>query len=131
MEHDAFVGRVQQRARLASRGDAEAAIRATLETLAERLDPGLAENLASQLPPEIGGYLLTADLFERLSADDFIDRVTFREGVDRPDAVFHIRAVLEVMEEATTGIIDKVRLTLPDEFQPFFAGSQGRMPSRD
>src|SRR2546423_8266647 len=128
MDNDSFVGQVQNRARLASRGEADRSIRATLETLAERLDPGLAENVAFQLPPEIGGYLLTADMFERLSPDDFIDRVTLREGVDRPVAVYHMRVVLEVLEAATTGVIDKVRMSLPEEFQPFFAGSQGEMP---
>jgi uncharacterized protein (DUF2267 family) len=60
MEHDALVGHVRHRARLASRGEADRALRATLETLAERLDSDMAENLASQLPTEIGGYPLTA-----------------------------------------------------------------------
>ncbi len=44
MHHDQFVGHVQNRAGLPSRGDAEAAIRATLETL--------GEEFARQLPAE-------------------------------------------------------------------------------
>ena len=52
MKHDEFIGRVQHYARLASRGDAERATRATLETLGERLAGGEPKDLASQLPPE-------------------------------------------------------------------------------
>ena len=58
MKHDEFIGRVQHYARLASRGDAERATRATLETLGERLAGGEPKDLASQLPPEIGLHLL-------------------------------------------------------------------------
>jgi uncharacterized protein (DUF2267 family) len=47
MRHDEFIGHVQQRARLSSRGDAERASRATLETLGERVPEGLADNLAA------------------------------------------------------------------------------------
>jgi hypothetical protein len=43
MQHDEFVGQVQARARLADTGRAESAIRATLETLGERIPEGLAE----------------------------------------------------------------------------------------
>ena len=57
MEHDEFIGQVQARARLDSRGAAEQATRATLETLGERLSEGAAENLAAQLPHEIGEHL--------------------------------------------------------------------------
>lgn len=49
MRHDKIIGQVQARAQLASRGEAEAATRATLETLGERITPGAAENLAAQL----------------------------------------------------------------------------------
>ena len=57
MKHDEFIGQVQHRARLSSRGEAERATRATLETLAERLSGGEAKDLASQLPSEIGEHL--------------------------------------------------------------------------
>jgi uncharacterized protein (DUF2267 family) len=128
MQHDEFIGQVQSRARLASRGEAEVATRATLETLGERLELGLAENVASQLPLEIGRYLLDSRPFERISVEDFFDRVSLREGMDRPKAVHHARAVLEVLEEATRGVMDKVRLSLPEEFMPLFSGSEGKMP---
>jgi uncharacterized protein (DUF2267 family) len=55
MRHDEFIGEVQHRVKLPSRGDAERATRATLETLGERL--GAPDNHAAQLPPEIGRHL--------------------------------------------------------------------------
>lgn len=138
MNHDEFIGQVQHRARLDSRGDAERATRATLETLAERIADGAAQNLAAQLPNEIGEHLrrkapADAGTGEHFSLDDFLERVTEREGVDRPDAVFHARVVLDVTDEATTGsLMTKVREQFPGEFDRLFdAGSEGRMPRDD
>ena len=131
MTHDEFVGEVQNRARLSSRGDAQRAIRATLETFAERLEEGAARTIAAQLPAEIGGYMTGDVAFERLSIDQFFQRVKEREGasVDLPEAVHHARAVIDVMHRAVSeGAIDKVRSTLPAEFAPLFdAGSEGKM----
>jgi uncharacterized protein (DUF2267 family) len=135
MDHDEFIGQVQHRARLGSRGEAERATRATLETLAERMADGAAKNLAAQLPAEIAGHLRRhapeeAGTGEQFSLGDFFERVTEREAVDQPDAAFHARAVLEVTDEATTGgLMIKVREQFPDEFDRLFdAGSDGRMP---
>ena len=50
MQYDQFIGEVQNRARLPSEGEAIAAVRATLQTLAERLAGGATDNLAAQLP---------------------------------------------------------------------------------
>lgn len=62
MTYDEFVGQVQHRAQLSDTGAAVAAIRATLETLGEHLFGGKAENLAAQLPREIGIHLSTVSL---------------------------------------------------------------------
>ena len=56
MKHDEFIGKVQHLARLGSRGDAERATWATLQTLGERLAGGEAKELASQLPPVLAAY---------------------------------------------------------------------------
>lgn len=138
MKHDEFIGQVQHRARLGSRGEAERATRATLETLAERIADGAARNLAGQLPSEIGEHLRRhapeeAGTGEQFALDDFLERVTEREGFDKPAAAFHARVVLEVADEATTGsLMTKVREQFPAEFDRLFeAGSAGRMPAED
>src|SRR5258708_16434616 len=122
MKHDEFIGRVQHHARLPSRGDAERARRARLETRGERLAGGEQKALASQLPPEIGLHLLRCGgKGERFSLDEFYRRVSEREGEDLPLAVFHARAVIRVLSEAVSpGEINDILAQLPPEFDRFF-----------
>jgi uncharacterized protein (DUF2267 family) len=81
MRHDDFIGEVQHRAKLPSRGDAERATRATLEALGERL--GAADNVAAQQPSETGRHLTSsAETFDRLLLDEFFEQVADKEGGD-------------------------------------------------
>jgi uncharacterized protein (DUF2267 family) len=133
MQHDEFIGLVQNRARLSSRGDAERACRATLETLGERVPEGLADNLAAQLPHEIGEHLRRTEIYggtgpgERFDRADFVERIALRAGVDEPQAAYLGRAVLEVVNEATQGsITTKVAGSLPPDIRALVtAGSSG------
>jgi uncharacterized protein (DUF2267 family) len=131
MTHDEFVGQVQARAKLDSRGHAETAIRATLETLAERLEPGIADNIASQLPQEIARHLTTDTTFQRLTLDEFFHRVREREGpsAELPDSTYHARVVMEVLQLAITpAAVEKLRTQFPAEYEPLLsAGSEGKM----
>jgi uncharacterized protein (DUF2267 family) len=132
MQHDEFIGLVQHRARLSSRGEAEQACRATLETLGERVPEGLADNLAAQLPQEVGEHLRRTEVFggigtgERFDRQDFIERVAMRATVNDARAAFIARAVLEVVEEATQGsVMAKVRDSLPSDVRTLImAGSR-------
>src|SRR5450759_3406257 len=98
MKHDELIAQVQHHARLASRGEAEVATRATLETLAERLAGGEAEDLASQLPRGIAEYLRTgqAGTGQHFPVEEFFQRVSQREGGDVAKAIYHARAVITV-----------------------------------
>jgi uncharacterized protein (DUF2267 family) len=133
MQHDDFIGQVQARARLSSRGDAERATRATLETLGERVPEGLADNLAAQLPHEIGEHLRRTEVFgglgsgQRFDRREFILRVAERAGVDEPKAAFIARAVTEVVDEATGGMVSgKLSASLPQDVRGLIAeGSRG------
>jgi uncharacterized protein (DUF2267 family) len=129
MKHDELVGHVQSRARLASRGEALSAIRATLETLGERLAGGEAEDFAAQLPPEIGDYSREVESDGSFSLDTFFDRVAEREGINLPVAVHHARAVVAVLQEAVSaGEMDDVRVQLSEEYNPLFeSGSEGSL----
>ena len=125
MQHDAFIGQVQARAHLHSRGAAEEATRATLETLAERVDPGLGEDLAAQLPREIGENMLRVTRqtkqgpgAESFDQEEFLSRVAQRSHSDPPQASHNARAVFELLEEATTGgVMDRVRQALPQDLR--------------
>lgn len=133
MHHDELIGQVQARAKLPSRGEAERAVRSTLETLGERLPEGLTDNLAAQLPQEIGEHLRRTELLgglgtgERFSRDEFVNRVAERSGAERPQAAYQARVIFEVMDEATTGgLMDRVRDALPDDVRELtVSGSSG------
>ena len=129
MKFDDFTGKVQNKAKLATKDEALSAIRATLETLAERTAGDEAKNLAAQLPEEIGRFLKGSQIVERFSLADFFDRVTEKEGVDKPVAVFHARAVIDVLQEAVSaGEITNLRSQLPDEWDPLFEmGAEGNL----
>lgn len=118
MNYDQFVGEVQHKARLGSTGEAVAAIRATLTTLADRLTPDMAENLAAQLPREIGRYLLEGRGPQRFSPEELVNRVAEREVADPPRAAYHIRAVMDVLRGAVSeGQWEKLRAQLPEEWE--------------
>ena len=128
MKYDTFVGQVQSRAKLGSLGDAVGAIRATLETLGERLAGGEAKDLASQLPREIGYYLFrgSTGLGDRFHYREFVERVAYRECVDEPEAAYHSRVVMEVLSEAVSpGEFEDIIAQLPEDYAPLFAGSTG------
>ncbi len=129
--HD-FLGQVQHRAHLSDFDEALRASRATLETLAERLDGNEPAQLGAQLPHELAEFLKrdSAGTGERFSSDEFFQRVCEREGVDLPDAVFHARAVIDVLSDAVSaGEIADIRAQLPTDYQRLFeAGSTGRLP---
>ncbi len=131
MQTDQFIGLVQSRARLASTGEALRAIGATLQVLGQRLFGGEAGDLASQLPSELGHYLRDGQERgnESFDLDEFFDRVSLLEGVDLPDAVFHARVVISVLQEAVSrGEMDDVRAQLPEEYDPLFESrGEGRM----
>ncbi len=135
MQHDAFIGQVQARAHLPSRGAAEGATRATLETLGERIPEQLADHVAAQLPSEIGVSLRRTEVLsgagtgERFDLNEFIQRVAARAGMDESGAAYSCRVVLEVMREATQGgVMDKVRDALPEQLRELVdAGSSGEM----
>lgn len=120
MKHDEFVGQLQHRAHLGSRGEAEGAIRATLETLADRIPEATAHHLAAQLPPEIGEYLLHGRI-ERLDVEDFFKHIAERERKSLATAAFHARLVLSLITQVVSpGIMLKVRRELPESFGMLF-----------
>ena len=133
MQTDEFLGQVQNKAHLATLGEAMRATRATLETLAERLGPDETRHLAAQLPHEIQLFLSDAGLPvpERFSSEEFLLRVCAREGIDLPLSTHHARAVMDVLTEAVSaGEITDVLDRLPADYRRLFAGSEGKMTTQ-
>ena len=129
MQAHEFLGQVQNKAHLATLGEAMRATRATLETLAERLGPDESRHLAAQLPHEIQLFLSDAGtpMPERFSSDEFLLRVCARERIALPKSSEHVRVVIDVLTEAlSTREPTDVLARLPDDYQELFAGS-GKM----
>ncbi|GAB3027607.1 DUF2267 domain-containing protein [Natronobiforma cellulositropha] len=124
MQYADFVGQVQHRAQLDSQEAALSTSRATLETLAERVQPGDAKNLAAQLPTEIGRHLERSDDADRFDLEEFYETVAERERVgegERADVVYRSRVVIDVVDDAVDeGAIGAVRDGLPDEYAELF-----------
>lgn len=124
MQFDEFIGKVQHRARLASRGEAERVTRAVLETLAERLAGGEAKDLAAQLPMIIKDYILEyphAGEGRHMSLKEFYERVAERLHAPMPEAAFWTRAVMSVVQEAVSaGEMDDVKHQLGPEYASLF-----------
>jgi uncharacterized protein (DUF2267 family) len=137
MQHDEFIGQVQARGKLDSRGQAERVTRSVLETIGERIPDGLADNLAAQLPHEIGEHLRRTvqpdkhGTGEHLDLKEFVSRVEQKSGLDRPQAVYASRVVWEVTSEATQGaVMTKVRDALPADVREIVTvGSAGNAGS--
>jgi uncharacterized protein (DUF2267 family) len=93
-----FIGTIGRRTSLAG-PEAERAARATLATLAERISPGEARELAERLPVELRPDLERDVRRLPLSAEDFVWRVHEREEVPAPEAERHVRAVFAALRE--------------------------------
>jgi uncharacterized protein (DUF2267 family) len=120
MQLHEFLGKVQDRARLSSLGDAETATSATLETLRERLAGGEPKDVASQLPAEIAKYFEAPHREEadRFDYKEFYRRVSERAGMRQQDAAFQARAVMSVLSDAVTpGEMNHIRTQLTDDYQ--------------
>lgn len=121
MDHDQFVAELQNRAQLDSQDEAVRAIRCTLTTLGERLQAGEAKDLAGQLPMEIDQFLLQADSGQRFPYDEFLDRMADCEGVERSEAAYHARLVVQLVTETVyASEIQEVLSNLPEEYLDLF-----------
>jgi uncharacterized protein (DUF2267 family) len=116
-----FIAEVKNLAELDNDEDAQKAVRATLETLRERLAGNEPADLAAQLPPEIAPFVEGAGGRETFSVEEFYDRVAQKEGVFNDEAIRHARAVATVLQTAVTGgALEDVRSQLGNDYEELF-----------
>jgi uncharacterized protein (DUF2267 family) len=124
MDYEAFVRAVERDAQ-ASRDEAERAVRATLQTLAERLTGGEAEDVAESLPPELRPYLSDGSKAEPFHIDEFIRRVAEREAVPSEIAKQHARAVFAALGAALSDKeLHDMASELPKDFQELLSAAE-------
>jgi uncharacterized protein (DUF2267 family) len=104
VKYDEFITHVQSVALLNTREEAERATRATLETIKERIVGDEAKDLASQLPENLAECLRgrEGENGQPFSLQEFIARVSRKEGVEPTAAAIHIRSVFTVLLDAVT-----------------------------
>jgi uncharacterized protein (DUF2267 family) len=124
VKYDEFIKHVQTVAQLNSREEAERATRATLEAIKERIVGNEAKDLAAQLPPELGNCLRgrEGEDGQHFSLEEFIGRVSEKEGVEPTTATLHARAVFAVLQSAVTpGEFADVRANFSEDYSELFA----------
>ena len=138
MHHDELIGLVQARAGLPDRGAAERAVRATLETLAERVPDGLADHLAAQLPPEVAEHLRRVTAAhagtpgqratgERFDLTGFAGRVAWRAHTGEEAAVREATAVFEVLDAALSPeLMERLSRALPPDIGALLPSARAR-----
>ena len=127
MQNNEFLSEVQRRIGTESADEANNAVRATLQTLADHLAGNAPAKLAAQLPEEIGAFITEHKsdpdaTGEGFGVEEFVRRTAERSGMqDSATAKSYAVAVLAVMREAISdGEFDKMRGTLPDEYDALF-----------
>lgn len=128
MKHDEFIKHVQSIAQLNSREEAERATHATLETLKERIVGNEASQLAAQLPKELQQYLRgrEGEDGQFFPLEEFIQRVSEKEGVEPTAAANHVRAVFAVLQQAVSpGEMADVRVNLSEDYEDMFQDKSG------
>lgn len=121
MQYDDFIDRVQQRAGLDSQERAVRAVRATLETLGERLSRMETRQLAAQLPNQLRAHFHAKAESQIFSLEEFFKRVSARASVRQSEAAKQARAVIGVLREAVSaGEIEDVRIELAPEYDALF-----------
>jgi uncharacterized protein (DUF2267 family) len=119
VQYDELIEKVAERAGT-DRETAQALTVATLQTLAERITGGEAEDLAAQLPEPLKRAIpeRPAGTAEAFDLAEFERRVADRAALDQDSVEHHVRAVFRALREAVTeGEFDDVLAQLPNEYR--------------
>lgn len=103
---DLFVERVARRAAL-DPAEARQVSEAVMETLAERIAGGEVDDLAEQLPEDLHpalerGKARTGGKAQKMSLDEFVERIADRGEVRYEQALEHARAVFAALRDTLT-----------------------------
>jgi uncharacterized protein (DUF2267 family) len=133
VEYNEFITHVQSLAQSDSREEAERATRATLETLKERIAGDEAEELAKNLPQQLGDYLRgrEGDSGQSFNLQEFIARASKKEKIEPTTAAIHVRAVFAVLQNALSPeIFASLHAYFSHDYEELFAISPtGEVPA--
>jgi uncharacterized protein (DUF2267 family) len=127
MEYEEIIGLIRRASGSLDREEAARSAQATLETLAERLPPGEAEDLLRELPAEMRPWLYTETDAAPYGIDEFLQRVAELEGTELESALLAARAVFFALGDAMSAeALAHLADSLPQSFDPLLAEAQHR-----
>lgn len=102
MEYDEFITHVQSLTQSDSCEEAERATRATLETIKERIANDEGQELAANLPLQLGDYLREkqGESGGSFNLQEFIARASQKQDIEPTTVAIHVRAVFTVLQNA-------------------------------
>lgn len=131
LSYATFIETVQDEGDL-RRERAEAAVRATLETLGERISHGEAEDVADELPDELQVILTGPGSAEPFDAAEFVRRVAMREDTDEVAAERHAEAVFVALRRSVSAAeLEDVAAQLPADLRAMLRGQRFPRPRVD
>ncbi|WP_271218063.1 DUF2267 domain-containing protein [Streptosporangium carneum] len=126
MDYEEFIDTLKQYADLGTE-EAERAVRATLETLGERLPYGGSGNVLQRLPARVKPWIHAGRDPGSFDVDEFLRRVAEREEVDVEVAARHAREVFWLLGEAVEPeAVADMAACLPEDFDSLIAEAQRR-----
>jgi uncharacterized protein (DUF2267 family) len=126
---DEFIRRVAEREGVDA-ATAERDARAVFTALGHAVSPGELADVAAELPNEFAALLPRGPWVERLTADEFAERVARRAQLHRERAMRAAEAVVETLAERISGgEVEDLEARLPLELHP--ALERGRAASGD
>lgn len=117
---ETFVRSVLDEAPTSDRQTADEVTVATLRTLGERVDDGVARNLADHLPDGLGQAVIVEGPAQAFTFDEFVERVADRAAIAEDAVVPNAGAVAKVIAGYAPDELDAVRMQLPPEFDVIF-----------
>ena len=129
MQNHEFIAEVERSVGSGSADETLKIIRAVLETLADHLAGNAPAKLAAQLPEEIGALITDHKNDpnaegEGFGVEEFLRRTAERAAADSETAKKYAVAVFDVLKSSVSeGEFDKMRGTLPVEYDELFGGS--------
>jgi uncharacterized protein (DUF2267 family) len=122
MKYDDFLSRVEERAGIADRGEAERTVVTVLQELLDRISAKEGHDLLAQLPYELKRSVTVTVAQVPLSRDEFIARVAQELDVSEGEARKRIRAVVGTLREAVSwGELEDVLLELDPDYADLLA----------
>jgi uncharacterized protein (DUF2267 family) len=117
MKYDEFIKRVRDRAGIADREEAEQTAFAVVQAIVDRLTGDEARDMLSQLPAPLKSSVTVTETVNRMTANEFVERIAGELGVPPEEARTRVQAVFDTLHEALTpGQFHDVLVQLPSGY---------------